>query len=167
MPTAHISRIDKPQPRNGGATHGWQVRVGPKRGYHSALFSDSVFGGCEQARRAAEEYLEQYLTERPKLADAITKNRERPYHTGKLDRRNKSGVTGVARRFKRWKGGGGRYWTATFKNLAGRPASKSWRIEVLGEQEARELAIEFRRGWEQAVDQGRDALEKFFNQWED
>lgn len=164
MPTAHISRIDKTD----DSTHGWQVRIGPKRGYHSHLFSDSAYGGPEQARLAAQEYLKQYLGSHLKLAMAIKNSRERRYHRGRLDRRNRSGVTGVRKHFQRWKSGGGAaYWTATFKNLAGRPATKSWRIDDLGDDEARALAVEFRRGWEKATDQGRAALENFFKLWED
>ena len=58
----HIVRIDKPKddPRHG--THGWQVRVGGKRGYHSRLFSDNTYGSKGKALVAAEEYLAEYIT---------------------------------------------------------------------------------------------------------
>ena len=57
----NIVRIDIPH-RN---THGWQVRVTRRNERHTKFFSDSRFGGSDEAYAAAEQYRDQLIAELP------------------------------------------------------------------------------------------------------
>lgn len=165
---AHIVRIDKPKDSSKG-THGWQVRGSGKRGYHSKLFSDKSHGSRGKALVAAETYLEQYLLEHPE--EAVTRPSNQPYYKGEsLMGHNTSGITGVyyTKYPHRWdKERLVHYWCAFIP--LGPKGQKRWHkkfnIERYGEEEAKRLAIEFRREWEKAVDQGEEALEAFFDEY--
>lgn len=138
MSTAHISRLDKRH------THGWQVRVGEKRGYHSRLFSDRLLGGKDEALVAAKAYLAQYLVDHPQEQPAPIR-----FHS-KITKRNKSGVVGVYRTELVNQGG---VWCAY---VSRGPAGQTrwnirYRVSVYGEEEAKRLASEFRTTWEKTV----------------
>lgn len=162
-----IVRIDKPKNSTKG-THGWQARAGGKRGYHSKLFSDNVYGSKGKALVAAEEYLEQYLKEHPEARADPQPNK--PFHRGRLMRHNTSGITGVyyteyAHRWDKERLVG--YWCAF---IPGGPAGqkrwhKTFNVDRYGEQEAKRLAIEFRKEWEKAVLIGEKAVEEFFEEY--
>jgi hypothetical protein len=164
---AHIVRIDKPKDSPHG-THAWQVRVGGKRKYHSKLFSDGQYGGQQEALAAAQAYLEAYVAAHPKREQV---GPFRPYHDGKLLASNKSGITGVyyTEYAHRWdKGRLVGYWCASLPTGPDgpKPWHKKFNIERYGVREARRLAIEFRREWEQAVKTGsRKALDDFFEEY--
>lgn len=164
-----IVRIDKPKNSTKG-THGWQVRAGGKRGYHSKLFSDNVYGSKGKALVAAEEYLEQYLEEHPEARPG-PKPANQPFYRGKqLMGHNTSGITGVyyteyAHRWDKERLVG--YWCAF---IPGGPAGqkrwhKKFNVERYGEKEAKRLAIEFRKEWEKAVFEGEEAVENFFEEY--
>lgn len=162
---AFIVRLDKPKNSSKG-THGWQVRVGGKRKYHSKLFSDNIYGSKGRALLAAEAYLDKYLKENPQYAQ--------PSHPfsfrEKLRSNNKSGVTGVG---KSWGYPGWDkkkqyrmdFWYA-FCPVGPKGQRNTWHkrfyVDTHGEAEARRLAIEFRKGWEKAAKEGKEALEAFF-----
>ena len=57
----NIARIDIDS-RN---THGWQVRITRHRVRHTKFFSDSKFGGSEEALQAAIEYRDEQLKKLP------------------------------------------------------------------------------------------------------
>lgn len=59
---------------------------------------------------------------------------------------NTSGITGVSRKQKRK---GSFYWDAQIYDNNGMQISKSFNIKKLGDEEAKRLAIEQRRSWEQ------------------
>ena len=163
---AAIIRLDKPKNSPHG-THGWQVRGRGKRGYHSKLFSDGQYGGSEPALAAATAYLESYVESHPAERD----NSHQPFHQGKRFTNNKSGVTGVyyteyAHRWDKERTVG--YWCASLPSgpAGQKPWHKKFNIERYGYREAKRLAIEFRREWEEAVKQGSDqALEEFFEEY--
>ena len=81
---AYIVRLDK---RN---THGWQVRGGGKRGYHSKMFSDGRYGGKEAARAVVQAYLAEYRATHP---DDSARPYPHGFHEGKMLANNKSGLT--------------------------------------------------------------------------
>jgi hypothetical protein len=84
-----ISRIDTPTKR----THGWYVRVYFNRTMHSKFFSDSLYGGSEEA-------LEEAISCRNEIEQKIGKPRT-DRHVVTASPRNQSGVIGVQRKIKR------------------------------------------------------------------
>lgn len=46
-------------------THGWQVRVTRHNERHTKFFSDSRYGGSDEAYQAAEQYRDQLIAELP------------------------------------------------------------------------------------------------------
>lgn len=165
----HIVRIDKPKDNPNKGTHGWQVRVGGKRGYHSKLFSDNPHGGREKALVAAQEYLEAYLKAHPDIATRAALPFRYP-NSNKVQANNKSGVNGVHKTYayhgwdkkkkhKAW------YWAA-FCPIGPEGQRNKWMkrfyIDTYGDREAKRLAIEFRQMWEEAVQAGEEALKEFF-----
>lgn len=162
-----IIRIDKPKNSTKG-THGWQVRVNTHKGkkYHSRLFSDRKCGGRDEALAEAKEYLKTYLEEHPELAHP-KKPANNPFLKGKLSARNKSGVNGVFRTYQYFNWDKERrrryYWAASCPTGPdGKYFAKRFYVETYGEEVAKQLAIEFRKMWEEAVEQGEEALKEFF-----
>ena len=163
---AHIVRIDKPKNSPKG-THGWQVRAGGKRKYHSKLFSDNVHGSKGKALVAAEEYLDQYKKEHP---DHVKPRRLHHFIEEGLMANNKSGVNGV---FRGWSYPGWDkkkvyrmdYWAA-FCSIGPQGQRNKWSkcfyVTTHGEEEAKRLAVEFRKGWEEAAVEGEEAIKEFF-----
>ncbi len=174
----YIVRVDKPKNEPTKGTHGWQVRGAGKRGYHSKLFSDNVYGSKGKAMIAAQEYLAEYLEANPK--EGVIPSREQNlfplgFYTGeKKWANNKSGVTGVFRTHdydqrdtkkenKRY------YWGANY-SIDRFGKRKTMRIERFyidehGEGEAKRRAIEFRQMWEEAARAGVEAVKRFFEEY--
>jgi hypothetical protein len=173
---AHIVRLDKPKDSPKG-THGWQVRVGERTGYHSKLFSDGVHGGREQALAAAQEYLEQYKAEHPESVGLSAENMfPHGFDEGTLKSSNTSGIRGVFRthNYDRWDAEKKKklyYWGASYTiDKYGRRhlnRHKRFDIHIYGEEEARRRAIEFRLMWEEAAREGVEAVQAFFEAYEE
>lgn len=135
----HIIRIDSPTKR----LHGYQARIGPKRGYHSKMFSDGKYGGKEAALRGAQAYLETY----PRTA-AKPKRQVAPYRAGK----------GVGKTYQFHGQTGERqdyYYAYVARGPRGKPYARKFYIipGVRDEAEARAEAVEFRRKWEATVNE--------------
>jgi len=171
----YIVRLDKPKNDPVKGTHGWQVRGAGKRGYHSKLFSDNVYGSKGKALVAAEEYLEQYHQEHPAERSDPSRGRNfypLGFYTGeKLWANNKSGVTGVFRthdydRRDTKKENKRYYWGANYSiDRFGNQKTlrfERFYIEEWGEKEAKRRAIEFRQMWEEAAREGVGAVKRFF-----
>lgn len=135
----HIVRVDKPKNDPTKGTHGWQVRVAGKGGYHSKLFSDNVYGSRDKALVAAEEYLAEYVKVHPE------EGMYPYYHAGKLYANNKSRVTGVfcTQKYGQWdrKKERKRYYWGAFYSIDGRGRKQVKRyekfyVEEWGEAEA-------------------------------
>ena len=140
-----IIRIDKPKHSRKG-THGWQVRINYDK--HTKMFSDKKLGGRRKAMAAARKYKKEYIKNNPP-PNADTGIRL------KCQRNNKSGVNGVhhtysyssnpkKRGIKQW------YWAASYKNDEGKRQMKRFLDSTFGYQEAKRMAIEFRRNWERS-----------------
>lgn len=167
----HIVRIDKPKDDPKHGTHGWQVRVGSRKNYHSKLFSDNVHGGKGKALVAAEEYLAEYIKAHPDEDRTIFDQFPHGFHEGKLMSNNKSGVTGVYRthEYSRWDVKKERklyYWAAFYTIDAYGQKKKRlherFYIHEWGEAEAKRRATEFRKLWEEAAREGTEAVVNFF-----
>lgn len=157
----HIVRVDK---RN---THAWQVRGPGKRGYHSKLFSDGVHGGREESLAAARAYLEELQTS---LGPAEQRG---PYphhfHTGRRLNSNKSGITGVYRTHSFTGTGRKQEFWAAFVSIGpyGSKYLKRFYItDERDEEEAFRQAVEFRQMWQEAALQGKEAIQRFFADYE-
>ncbi|MFQ5613639.1 MAG: hypothetical protein ACE5H9_16060 [Anaerolineae bacterium] len=168
---AHIVRIDQPKNDPTKGTHGWQVRVGGDRGYHSKLFSDNRYGSKGKALVAAEEYLAEYLEAHPEEDRRGQGVYPHGFHEGKLHSHNKSGVTGVYRthEYGRWdtKKERKRYYWGAFYTIDSRGRRhvrrhEKFYVDELGEEGAKQRAIEFRKMWEEAAREGEEAVVRFF-----
>jgi hypothetical protein len=170
----HIVRIDKDKTKTGGNTHGWQVRIGHNshKGYHSKLFSDGKYDGDqEKALAAAKEYLAEYLE---KHAEYQASRKDRLYaHGFRADRKpiatNKSGRNGVFRSREHYRYDKSRYryyWAASYTiDRYGKRQiirGEKFYVDEYGEKEAKRLAIEFREMWEEAAEEGVEAVVEFF-----
>ncbi len=162
-----IIRIDKPKDNPKG-THGWQVRlpIGQPRKYHSKLFSDGVFGGKEAALAAAQAYRQEQLQQHPEKYKAL---HNRPF-AQKPPSNNTSGRVGVYRSHS-YHGKTGKkqeFWAAYCpRGPYGRPWTKQFYIVTHGEEGARELAVELRDMWEEAAMQGTEAIDEFFEAYQE
>jgi hypothetical protein len=175
----HIVRIDKDNSKTGGNTHGWQVRIGhdSHTGYHSKLFSDGKYeGDQEKALAAAKEYLAEYLEQHPEYK--VSRRNEIFSHgfraDGKLVASNKSGRTGVFRSRTHYRHDKSRYryyWAASYTiDRFGRQninRAEKFFIDEYGEREAKRRAIEFRELWEEAAEQGVEAVIEFFEAYKE
>lgn len=152
---------------NGKKCRGWQARGGKHKGkYHSKMFSDSCFGGPDQAYQAALEYLK-----------TLPPEETAPYPHGfyegeQLLNNNKSGVNGVYRTHDYGKHDKRRrnYWAAFYtidrNGQRGTRRHHRFYVDEWGEAEAKQRAVEFRQMWEAAAKQGVEAVQEFFNQYE-
>jgi hypothetical protein len=155
---AFIVRLDKPKDSSKG-THGWQVRGPGKRGYHSKLFSDRKLGGREQALAAAEAYRQELERQYPPRPNNM------PVYKDKPQPNNRSGIVGVHHSHQY--SGTGRYqeyWCAFCP--VGPDGTGYFKKFYIGEErdaeEAFRLAVELRRMWEEAADQGQAAIRRFW-----
>lgn len=163
-----IIRIDITDKPNRVGTHGWQVRVptGTPRKYYSKLFSDSLYGSKGKALLAAEEHLQEYLQDHPEIIELIEPGPYRqtpPAHNtsgrvGVYRSHSYHGRTGKKQEF--WGafcpvGPDGNHWTRRFY------------IVTHGEDGARRLATELREMWEEAADEGPEAIRCFFDDYLD
>ena len=89
----NITRVDKASSTNGGSTHGFQVRF--MRGEHkyNKFFSDSKYGGLEEARARAREYRELAQKHVPDVKTVYERLKQGP--SNKRNKNNKSGVNGI------------------------------------------------------------------------
>jgi hypothetical protein len=175
----YIVRVDKPKNEPSKGTHGWQVRGAGKRGYHSKLFSDNIYGSKGKALIAAEEYLAEYIEANSAEATVIPSREQNLfpqgfYTGGKMWANNKSGVTGVFRThdYGRWDTDKKRkqyYWGAFYTiNRYGKRKTRGHQkfyVDEWGEEEAKRRAIEFRQMWEEAAREGVEAVKRFFEEY--
>jgi hypothetical protein len=146
---------------------GWQVRGSKSRdgSYLSKMFSDGRYGGAEGAKTAADNYLSL-------LPQEVVLQYPHGFHQGKPIKRNSSGVNGVYRTHDYTKRHRIRrdYWAAHFSiDRFGNQhvlRHKRFYIDEHGEKEARQMAIEFRQGWEEAARKGVEAVKQFFDEYE-
>ncbi|MBN1995265.1 MAG: hypothetical protein JW953_21425 [Anaerolineae bacterium] len=165
-----IIRIDKPKDDPDHGTHGWQVRlpIGVPRKYHSKLFTDNVYGSKGKALVAAEEYLEEQLRLYPERYKSAWG--EPPTFMKRPPSNNKSGRTGVYRSHSyHGKTGKKQEFWAAFCPLGpyGRHWNKRFYIVTHGEEQARALATELREMWEEAAEQGEEAVRRLFDEYFD
>jgi hypothetical protein len=133
-----ISRIDTPSKR----THGWYVRVYFNRTMHSKFFSDSVYGGSDEALQEAIQY-------RNELERKIGKPRT-DRHVVTASPRNQSGVIGVQRKVKRSKTRHGKVSESEVYEVTWNPEPNVIRrtsvsIDRYGEEEAFRRACKIRQ----------------------
>lgn len=137
----NIQRMDYVR-NNGGQTRGWWVRVKRGEKKFSRLFSDSKFGGKENALLEARKYRDELEKEHGEIQNL-------GYQTSKSSR-NKSGLTGVYKGPKITKRQSGKIyiyqnWIATWiDHNTGKRKNKAFGISKYGEAGALKLALKAR-----------------------
>ena len=155
---SHIVRINNPR----NHTVGYQFRCK----CHTKLFSDSQYGSSFKAKKAAHAHKAEH--------DATCQSKRSPLPLIRAKKRgnrnNRSKIRGVYRTHE-WNRGNPprlrKYWVAHYTiDREGRKTSrtKKYYIENHGELEAKRLAVEFRAGWEKAVQKGPEAIADFFRE---
>jgi len=131
-----ISRIDS------RSTHGWFVRSYREGKAIGKFFSDGVHGGKQAALRVAKGYRDTYEKENPP-------NPLRKRLRTKIQRNNKTGVTGVSETYGRAMGGRGAKmpcFNVSWNPEPGVARSKKFFFSKYSSREAAlEAAIEFRK----------------------
>jgi hypothetical protein len=127
---------------------GWQVKVRRQYEKHHRYFTDAQYGGVRASLRAA-------MAHRDKISKKMPPMTRRQSATV-LKKTNTSGIVGVHRRIKpvtrrgkRWKYA---VWTATGSPRPYERKVKDFYVSVWGEREAKRLAIEQRKEWEDEMD---------------
>ncbi len=132
-PNFAISRIDLPTI----GTRGWQVRLSRGGRRLTKFFSDRVYGGAEEALRAARVFRDELIDRLPAP--------QRGGAYGKLTRRNVSGVVGVSRIVVRTDTRCYEFWQATWSPRPGVRKRVKFSIRRYGEGRAFELACAARQ----------------------
>lgn len=128
-----ISRIDAK------GTHGWYVRIYKNGKTYSKLYSDSRYGGTEQALKYAKKARKAAL----ETLKSVPGNDQRRLVS--QDKRNKSGIIGVSRTVKKnTTGGDSVYYQVTWSPEKGKIKNRQWSVRKFGEEEAFRMAREFR-----------------------
>lgn len=145
----NITRIDKASSTSGGSTHGFQVRF--MRGEHkyNKFFSDSKYGGLEEARARAREYRELAEKHVPdvKTVHQRLKLSFKQKPSNKRNKNNKSGVNGIYFQEKRNASGTvTKYVVAVAAPAPLKQIQKSFRIGGRPLQEVIEEALRWRNG---------------------
>jgi hypothetical protein len=140
-----ITRIDT---RGKKKSRGWEVRDVRRGIALMEYFADAKFGGRAGALSEAMHYRDRVVKEllpysRSELARRVTA-------------RNTSGIPGVRRRIKPVKKPGGKVleyivWTASGSPRPRQRKTRDFYVTKLGEDDAREAAIEQRLRWEQQM----------------
>lgn len=139
----NITRVDKASSTNGGSTHGFQVRF--MRGEHkyNKFFSDSKYGGLEEARARAREYRELAQKHVPDVKTVYERLKQGP--SNKRNKNNKSGVIGIHFQEKRYTNGTiTKYVVAVAAPARLKQIKKSFRIGNRPLQEVIEEALHWR-----------------------
>lgn len=129
----HIWRIDD-EINN---SHCWRFQMVRNNQKVSKQFSDSVYGGTRKTLQVAIRYRDEILAKTDLFEQQIRIRTE-------LRRNNKSGYSGVRRYEKGSKPGSKShqvYWSATWTNEDGVKHSRSFSINLYGEEDAKQLAI--------------------------
>jgi hypothetical protein len=128
-----ISRIEQPEKKH----FGYYVRLTWRGTQYAKFFSDKKYGGKRKALKAAEQYFDELDAQMPLDSQA-----------GRMSVRNTSGIVGVSRTKSTSRGHRYEYWQAWWGSGEYRKSVK-FSIHKYGEEEAKELAIQARRKWEQ------------------
>ena len=149
-----ITRIDNDKTH----THSWVVTISRKYKKYFKSFSDTVYGGNNNALAAAKKYRDEILS---RYAPLTLKE-----YCSIIKRNNKSGISGVSRFAKKepyddnphW------YWIATWSPEPGKTKQVKFSINKYGEEEAfhkallaRNEALELMKGY---FDPGRKVNER-------
>jgi hypothetical protein len=138
-PDRGISRLDQ----ESVGTHGWQVRLQRKGVRYGRFFSDSAWGGRENALSIARQYRDKILGHSERLSGGA--NVSSRSHTGPTAR-SSSGVVGVTRIVQCSSNGVEyRFWQASWTTPDGVRETVRYSILKYGDELAFEKAVHARR----------------------
>ena len=132
-----ISRIEQAEKNH----YGYYVRLNWRGTQFAKFFSDKKYGGKRKALKAAEAYFDELDAQMP-LDSQV----------GRMTVRNTSGTVGVNRTKSTSRGHSYEYWQAQWGYGDHRKSAK-FSVNKYGEDEAKRLAIETRKKWEQEATQ--------------
>ena len=137
-----IVRIDT------GKTHGWEIKIKRRGDWTCEMFSDNTYGGSEQALAAATDRRDQILEALPPKYSRIEIAR-------RMTKKNTSSIVGVRRSVAITKRGNNAWgypvWEAGGSPRPGVRKIKRFYIAKWGEEDAKAMAIEQRRQWEEEM----------------
>ncbi|MEM6278357.1 MAG: AP2 domain-containing protein [Verrucomicrobiota bacterium] len=138
-PNYGISRLDQ----EAVGTRGWQVRFQRKGVRYGRFFSDSSWGGTENALQRARQFRDRLLA-RAQRSERTAQASSRS-HTG-TTARNRSGVVGVTRIVQRSSAGSEyHFWQASWMSASGVRETVRYSVLKHGDETAFELACRARR----------------------
>ena len=129
-----ITRLDQAP----SGTYGWQVRIQRKGVRYGRFFSDSEWGGSDEALEVAVQYRDRIIAHSERLEQSVDHSRRSHRFVG---RRNNSGVVGVSRISQTsTKGVTYCFWQASWTDRDGTRRTVRYSVLKLGEDEAFRLA---------------------------
>ena len=134
--TPGICRIDQSSKR----THGFFVRIQRNGKLYSAFFSDLSLGGYAEALAAAQQHYQKLLL---KFGPSIRGDR-RALAERRLGH-NTSGIVGVGKIVRHYKGKASKYWQAAWSPEPYVVRRMVFSVRKYGDRVARQLAIQARR----------------------
>jgi hypothetical protein len=136
-----ITRIDNER----NHTHGWSATVNRASGKTHRVFSDRINGGWEAAYQLAVAWVEEHFEKFP-LKSRTARNNT-------LRRNNRSGVPGVFRHPTDSSDRPGAYWSAHWVVTPhAQPKRRKFSIDLYGEEQAKQLAVQARTRAMQALE---------------
>ncbi len=134
-PMRNIQRVDK-------GHHAWRVVMARQHEHLRQHFTDSVYGGKDQALAAAVAWRDQKETELSGVDYVVWQRDWMRAH-------NKSGFVGVYRNINTKKRGERivqqAQWMAYWKNIDGKRCVRSFNVSKYGEEGAKQLAVRARQ----------------------
>lgn len=132
----NIFRIDT------GNTHGWQFRGTVDGENLTQLFSDSKYGGVEEARKKCVEYKNEVFSA---FEDEILNGWLIGNIGEKATSRSSCGIRGVCKTYSTKKDKRHYHWQCNYKDSEGRTKYKGFSINKYGEKQAFLLTVKYRR----------------------
>lgn len=136
----NISRIDQTKKK----LHGWYLRVYYKGQEYRKFFADNSWGSKVKALKAAKRHRKRLIKIKNRLPNEKRTYDKRFYYP---EARNRTtGVVGIYRTYKRGRDGSITiYYSSTVSVEKGKPRTRSFNADNMGEKKAFLAACDFRR----------------------
>jgi len=126
----------------------WEIKIKRRGKWTCEMFSDNTYGGIKPALAAG-------MKRRDEILKTLTPKYSRQENASRMTKRNTSGIVGVRRRVEITKRGDKTWeyevWEASGSPRPGEQKLKRFYISKWGEDDAKAMAIEQRRQWEEEM----------------